>query len=175
MGSFSTTARMPAGVLMAGTGRPQSSIQKCLPRLRARAFFTSAGTGLKMPRLRPLAWAVSPATALASDSASSRANPCRSATTAAHSVSTGARLMVMTRSAKFLEDAVHFLGIERAQRLDGDVAERAQLYGDGSDGFVVGRVGGQNEVVLAEGPEDVGDLRARLRGHRSAEDQSELQ
>src|SRR5437899_2510289 len=152
MGSFSTTARMPSGVLMAGTGRPQSSIQKCSPRLRVRAFLTSAGTGLKMPRFRPFAWAVKPATALPSDSASSGLKPSRSATIAAQRVSTGARLMVMIRSANFFQDAVHFAGGERAQRLDGDVAKRTELDRDGSNRFVVGRVSGQHEVVLAHRP-----------------------
>ena len=44
-----------------------------------------------MPSRTPLAWAVSPASARPSVSASSRSKPSRSATTAAHSVSTGAR------------------------------------------------------------------------------------
>src|SRR6266571_3978407 len=43
--------------------------------------------------MRPLDWALSPAIARPRVSASSRSNPSRSATTAAHSVSTGARLM----------------------------------------------------------------------------------
>src|SRR5213594_3111569 len=118
-----------------------------------------------MPRLRPFACAVRPATALPSESASSGLNPSRSATTAAQSVRTGARLIVMTRSANFFQDAVHFPGGKRAQRLDGDVAERAEFNGDGGDGFVVGRVGGQDEVVLAHRPVGGGDLRAEFRSH----------
>src|SRR5580692_3123109 len=46
-----------------------------------------------MPRRRPFDCAVSPATALPSESASSRLNPSRSATVVAQSVKTGARLI----------------------------------------------------------------------------------
>src|SRR5262245_45765319 len=46
-----------------------------------------------MPSARPLDWALSPAIDFPSVSDSSRAKPRRSATNAAHRVSTGARLM----------------------------------------------------------------------------------
>src|ERR1019366_3903355 len=52
-----------------------------------------------MPSLTPLAWALSPATALPNVKASARSNPRRSATTAAHRVRTGARLIVILRPA----------------------------------------------------------------------------
>src|ERR1041385_5578103 len=52
-----------------------------------------------MPNRRPLLCAVSPATALPSDNASSRSNPSHSATTADQSVKTGARLMRIVRVA----------------------------------------------------------------------------
>ena len=58
---------------------------------------TSAGAGVKSPSRTPFAYAFSPATARPSVSASSHSNPSRSATTAAHSVSTGARLIEIVR------------------------------------------------------------------------------
>ena len=93
MGWFLITARTPSVVLIAGTCRPQISIKNSSPRFRARAFLTSCGAGLYMPSRRPLDCAVRPATALPSDSASSRSNPSRSATVVAHNVRTGARLI----------------------------------------------------------------------------------
>ena len=57
-----------------------------------RAFFSASGVGANIPSRRPLLWAVSPATAFPRDNASSRSKPRHSATIAAHSVNTGARL-----------------------------------------------------------------------------------
>ena len=64
------------------------------PGLLARCWRTASGEGVKTPSRWPFDCAVSPATDLPSVSASSRSNPRRSATTAAHHVKTGARLTV---------------------------------------------------------------------------------
>ena len=66
---------MPSSVFTTGTGRPKTSIQNCPPRSFSRAFFGFSSCGLKMPSLRPLAWAFSPATALPKVGASSSSKP----------------------------------------------------------------------------------------------------
>src|SRR5207302_6439844 len=87
------TARIPSPVFVAGTGRPQTSIKNRSPCSFSRAILAFSSCGLNMPSLRPLAWAFSPATALPKVSASSSSKPRRWATTAAHRVRTGARLI----------------------------------------------------------------------------------
>src|SRR5439155_10730808 len=119
------TARTPSAVLMAGTGRPSSSTQNSSPRFRFLAFRISAGWGLKIPNRRPLLWAASPATALPSESASSRSNPNRSATTAAHKVSTGARLILILRSVMVRADSTEPY---HSSASDGKGARAAPLY-----------------------------------------------
>jgi hypothetical protein len=89
---------MPASVMTAGTGRPHTSINSRSPGF-ARAFATFSSCGLKIPSRRPLVWALSPATDFPSVSASSSANPSRRVTTAAHRVSTGARLIAIVSAA----------------------------------------------------------------------------
>jgi len=71
MGLSFTTARMPSSVFLAGTPRPQTSTQKSSPR---PTFFggpppSAALGGPKMPSIRPLLCAFSPATALPNVSA----------------------------------------------------------------------------------------------------------
>jgi hypothetical protein len=62
-------------------------------RLRCRCLCTSSRVGVNTPNATLLVYALSPATARPRLRASAGANPRRSATTAAQSVSTGARLI----------------------------------------------------------------------------------
>jgi len=87
------TARIPFSVFMAGNARPRRSTQNSSPRPCSRTFLSSFGLGLNMPNRWPLLCAVNPATAFPSDNASSRLYTSRPATTEAHSVNTGARLI----------------------------------------------------------------------------------
>ena len=75
------------------TLRPRISIQNSFARFCLRAIFSVSAVGANIPSRRPLLWAVSPPTAFPSDNASSGSKPRRSATIAAHSVNTGARLI----------------------------------------------------------------------------------
>jgi hypothetical protein len=91
-------ARSPSGVRTTGTARRRTSTFNRRPRVSLlRRSITDLGDGRNRPSDTPLEYALRPATARPSVKASSRRNPSRSATTAAHNVKTGARLIYMVR------------------------------------------------------------------------------
>ena len=76
---------------------PFPTVIVSLARNFARCSRTSFAAGVNSPIRTSFEYAFSPATARPSVSASSHSNPSRSATTAAHSVSTGAQLIEIVR------------------------------------------------------------------------------
>jgi hypothetical protein len=89
------TARKPSGVRTTGTARPSKSTRSCSPSQPVALLAHQLGPGLDDAQRHALGVGAEARHGLPERKGGSRSKPSRSATTAAQSVSTGARLIRM--------------------------------------------------------------------------------